>query len=128
MKALMSRTPGPPETLTLDEVPDPKPGRQEVLIAVKACSVNYPDVLIIQDLYQFKPDRPFAPGSEVAGVIEALGEGAEGFKVGDRVIAMTGWGGMAEKLAAPADRCVKIPDMMPFDDAASFILTYGTTH
>jgi NADPH2:quinone reductase len=128
MKALLSRSPGPPDTLTLDDVPDPRPGAGEVLISVKACSVNYPDVLIIQDQYQFKPPRPFSPGSEAAGTVEALGQGVREFKVGDRVLAMTGWGGMAEKMAAPADRCFPIPDAMPFDEAASFLLTYGTTH
>jgi NADPH:quinone reductase len=128
MKALLSHSPGPPETLRLENVPDPKPGRGEVLLAVKACSVNYPDVLIIQDLYQFKPTRPFSPGSEVCGVVEALGEGVDSVKIGERVIAMTGWGGMAEKLVAPADRCFPVPDTMPTDDAASFILTFGTAY
>ena len=128
MKALLSRTPGPPETLRVESMPDPKPGRGEVLLAVKACSVNYPDLLIIQDLYQFKPARPFSPGSEVCGVVEALGDGVDSVKVGERVIAMAGWGGMAEKLVAPADRCFAIPHTMPTDDAASFILTYGTTY
>jgi NADPH:quinone reductase len=128
MKAVLSRSPGPPETLRVENVPDPEPGRGQVLLAVKACSVNYPDLLIIQDLYQFKPARPFSPGSEVCGVVEALGDGVDRFKVGERVIAMTGWGGMAEKLVAPADRCFRIPDTMPVDDAASFILTFGTAY
>jgi len=128
MKALLSRTPGPPETLRVETVPDPKPGSGEVLLAVKACSVNYPDLLIIQDLYQFKPARPFSPGNEVCGVVEAVGDGVDDFKVGERVIAMTGWGGMAEKLVAPANRCFRIPDTMPADEAASFILTFGTAY
>ena len=128
MKAVLSKTPGPPETLVIEEVPDPRPGPNQVLVAVRACSVNYPDVLIIQDLYQFKPERPFAPGSEASGVVEAVGPGVADPKVGDRVLVMTGSGGMAEKLVAPADRCVRIPDAMPFDDAASFILTYGTSY
>jgi len=128
MKAVLSRTPGPPETLRVETVPDPKPGSGEVLLAVKACSVNYPDLLIVQDLYQFKPARPFSPGSEVCGVVEAVGDDVDDFKVGERVIAMTGWGGMAEKLVAPANRCFRIPDTMPADDAASFILTFGTAY
>jgi len=128
MKALLSRSPGPPETLRVEDVPDPKPGRGEVLVGVKACSVNYPDLLIIQDLYQFKPARPFSPGSEVCGIIEALGEGVDGFKIGERIIAMTGSGGMAEKLVAPVARCFPVPDTMPTDDAASFILTFGTAY
>ncbi len=128
MKAILSKQPGPPDTLVLEEVPDPHPGPDEVLVDVKACSVNYPDVLIIQDMYQFKPERPFSPGSEASGVIEALGAHVKGLKIGDRVLVMTGHGGMAEKLVAPADRCVRIPEAMPFDEAASFILTYGTTY
>lgn len=126
MKAILSKAPGPADTLVLEEVPDPHPGRNEVRIAVKACGVNYPDVLIIQDLYQLKPERPFAPGSECAGIIEAVGEGVAGLKVGDRVLVMTGFGGMAEKLVTSTDRCVRIPAAMPFDEAASFMLTYGT--
>src|ERR1700674_4691303 len=128
MKALLSKQPGGPETLVLEELPDPRPGPGEVLLAVKACGVNYPDALIIQDLYQFKPERPFAPGAEVAGVVEAVGSGVDRLKAGDRVIGSSGWGGMAEKLVLAAERCIPIPDSMPFDEAAAFILTYGTAH
>jgi NADPH2:quinone reductase len=90
--------------------------------------VNYPDVLIIEDKYQFKPARPFAPGSEVSGVVSAIGEGVTQVKVGDRVLGNAGWGGMAEKIAMDADKLVKIPDAMPYDEAATFIMTYGTSH
>jgi NADPH2:quinone reductase len=128
MKALLSKSPGGPETLVLEERPTPKPAVGEVVLQVKACGVNFPDVLIIQDMYQFKPPRPFAPGSEVAGIITALGEGAGGFKIGDRVLASTGWGGMSEEIAVAATRCMPIPDAMPFDEASAFILTYGTSH
>src|SRR6202521_1624486 len=128
MKALPSQQPGGPETLVLEELPDPRPGPGEVLLAVKACGVNYPDALIIQALYQFKPERPFAPGAEVSGVIEAVGSGVERLKVADRVIGSSGSGGMAEKLVLKAERCIPIPDAMPFDEAAAFILTYGTAH
>lgn len=128
MKALLSKQPGGPETLVLEDVPEPRPGPGEVLLAVKACGVNYPDALIIQDLYQFKPERPFAPGAEVSGVIEAVGSGVDRLKVGDRVIGSPGWGGMVEKLVLKAERCIPIPDSMPFDDAAAFVLTYGTSH
>lgn len=128
MKALLSKQPGGPETLVLEEVPDPRPGPGEVLLAVKACGVNYPDALIVQDLYQLKPERPFAPGAEVSGVVEAVGSGVDRLKAGDRVIGSAGWGGMAEKLALKAERCISIPDSMPFDEAAAFILTYGTAH
>ncbi len=128
MKAVLSTVVGGPETLELSELPDPVAGPGQVLIDVKACGVNYPDVLIIEDKYQFKPTRPFAPGGEVSGLIAAVGEGVTKFKVGDRVLASTGWGGMAEKLALEEARCTKIPDNMPFDEAAAFILTYGTSY
>ena len=127
MKALLSKAVGGPDTLVLDDLPDPKPTRGEVVIAVRAVGVNFPDVLIIEDKYQFKPERPFAPGGEVSGVVEALGEGVTHLKVGDRVLAMTGWGGMAEKLAVDASRCVPVPHEMGFDVAAGFVMTYGTS-
>ncbi|QFT78586.1 NADPH:quinone oxidoreductase family protein [Erythrobacter sp. THAF29] len=127
MKALRSHAVGGPETLTLDEVETPTPGKGEVLVAVKACAINYPDTLIIRDLYQFKPERPFAPGGELAGVIEAVGEGVEGYKVGDRVMAGIGNGGLAEKVIVPAGRMFPIPDGVPFEKAASLLMTYGTT-
>jgi NADPH2:quinone reductase len=127
MKAMLSRRVGGPETLTLEELPDPRPGDGQVLLAVKACGVNYPDLLIIEDRYQFKPERPFAPGGEVAGVVEAVGAGVTNFKRGDRVIGSSISGGMAEKLALDADRCIAMPDAMPFDEASALVLTYGTT-
>ncbi len=127
MKALLSKAVGGPDTLVLDDLPDPKPTRGEVVIAVRAVGVNFPDVLIIEDKYQFKPERPFAPGGEVSGVVESLGEGVTHLKVGDRVLAMTGWGGMAEKLAVDASRCIPVPHEMGFDVAAGFVMTYGTS-
>jgi NADPH2:quinone reductase len=127
MKAMLSRQIGGPETLVLEELPDPKPGPNEVLLAVKACGVNYPDVLIIEDRYQFKPPRPFAPGGEVAGIVEAVGAAVETLKPGDRVIGSTIAGGMAEKLVVEADRCIPMPAAMPFDEASALILTYGTS-
>jgi NADPH2:quinone reductase len=127
MKAMLSRSVGGPETLSLEDLPDPRPGAGEVLLAVKACGVNYPDVLIIQDKYQFKPARPFAPGGEVAGIVESVGPGVTQFKPGDRVIGSTIAGGMAEKLAVAAELCTHMPDAMPFDEASALILTYGTS-
>lgn len=127
MKALLSTAPGGPETLVLQELPDPAPGRGEVRIAVAACGVNYPDTLIIEDRYQFRPPRPFSPGGEVSGVIDAVGEGVTTLTVGTRVIGWAGWGGMAEKLVLGADRCLPIPDAMPFETAAAFLMTYGTS-
>jgi NADPH:quinone reductase len=127
MKALLSKSVGGPETLVLEEIADPVAGAGELLVAVKACSINYPDVLIIEDRYQFKPERPFAPGSEISGVVEAIGEGVTGWKVGDRVIATTGSGGMVEKKAIPAATAFKLPAERSFEEGASLLLTYGTT-
>jgi len=128
MKAMLSHEPGGPETLKLTEVETPTPGPGQVLIAVKAAGVNFPDTLIIRDLYQFKPPRPFAPGGEVAGVIEAVGDNVTGFAPGDRVLAGGINGGYATHFIADAARTNKIPDAMPFDEAAGFMLTYGTSH
>ena len=128
MKAILSKAPGGPETLVLEEMPSPEPGKGEVVLEVKAVGVNYPDVLIIQDQYQFKPERPFSPGGEVSGIVKSVGEGVTHLKPGDRVIGSTGWGGMAEEICVAAARCIPIPDEMPFEEAAAFILTYGTSH
>jgi NADPH2:quinone reductase len=124
---MLSRQAGGPETLTLQDLPDPVPGPGEVLIEVKACAVNYPDVLIIEDRYQFKPPRPFAPGGEVAGIVESVGAGVAAFKPGDRVIGSCIAGGMAEKLALQAGVCTAVPAIMPFDEASALVLTYGTS-
>jgi NADPH2:quinone reductase len=128
MKAVLSRAAGGPQTLVLEEIEAPAPKAGEVLIKVAACGVNFPDALIIEDKYQFRPERPFAPGSEVAGTIEAVGAGVIDLKPGQRVLASVGWGGMAEKVVAAAGRCVIIPDAMPFDEAAAFLMTYGTSY
>ena len=128
MKAMMSHEPGGLETLKLTEVDTPAPGPGEIRIAVKAAGVNFLDTLIIRDLYQFKPPRPFAPGGEVAGIVEAVGDGVAGFAPGDRVIAGGVNGGYATHFIANAAGAYKIPDAMPFDEAAAFLLTYGTSH
>jgi len=128
MKAVLSKAVGGPETLVLEERPDPVAEPGKVVLSIKACGVNYPDVLMIQDMYQFKPERPFAPGGEVAGVIEAVGEGVTNVKAGQRVLASTGFGGMADKALVDATRVVPIPDAMPFDEAAAFMMTYGTSY
>src|SRR5437868_3971624 len=109
MKALLSRSPGGPETLRVDEIGEPSPGAGELLVRVRACAINYPDVLIIEDKYQLKPPRPFAPGSEISGEIEALGEGVEGWSVGDRLIVATGYGGLVEKIVIPARAGIPLP-------------------
>lgn len=128
MRAVLSKAVGGPGTLVLEDLADPAPGAGEVLLAVKACGVNYPDVLIIEDKYQFKPARPFAPGGEVAGVVEAVGAGVTRVKVGERVIGQAGWGGMAEKIVLTEARCIPMPDGMSFEEGAAFIMTYGTSH
>ena len=107
---------------------DPRPQKGEVVIDVKAIGVNFPDTLIIEDRYQFKPQRPFSPGGEIAGVVEALGEGVTNVRKGDRVIAVPGWGGMVERLAVPAASVMKIPDEMDFNTAAALVMTYGTSY
>jgi NADPH2:quinone reductase len=127
VKALVSRKAGGPETLLLEELPEPVVGPGQVRIAVRACAVNFPDLLIIQDLYQVKPERPFAPGSEVAGIVDAVGAGVENVRPGDRVLVSPIQGGMAEKAVGLASNCWKIPEAMPFDEAAAFLLTYGTS-
>jgi NADPH2:quinone reductase len=129
MRALLSKAVGQPEDLVLEEVPDLVAGPGEIVIAIKAAAVNFPDALMVQDMYQFKPPRPFAPGGEVAGLVKSVGEGVTRVKPGDRVLASTGFGGFAEEAkVAEAGRVYAIPDAMPFDEAASLLMTYGTSH
>ena len=128
MKALLSVRTGGPETLVLTEVNDPQPGPTEVLVAVRACGANYPDLLIIEDRYQARPERPFAPGSEIAGIVEAVGERVTQFRPGDRVIGQLSWGGMAEKAVVPEAKCIRIPHSMSFEQASAFLITFGTTY
>ena len=128
MKAVVCEEHGLPETLVVRDMPTPEPAKGEVRIKVHAVGVNFPDALIIQGLYQFKPPMPFSPGGEAAGVVDAVGEGVTNVKPGDRVIAMTGHGAMAEYLIAPAMRVIPMADAMPFDVGAGFTMTYGTSH
>jgi NADPH:quinone reductase len=128
MKALRSHAAGGPETLQFDDLPDLVPGPGQVLVDVRACSVNFPDTLIIRDLYQFKPARPFAPGSEVAGTIAALGEGVTGCAVGDRVIALIGNGGLATQVVVEQGRLFPLPDGVDFATGAALLMTYGTNY
>ena len=127
MKALLSHEPGGPETLRLTELPDPQPGPGELLVRVKAAAINFPDVLIIEDKYQLKPPRPFAPGGEIAGEIVAVGEGVEGWNVGDRIVAVTGFGGLAEKIVVPARSAFRLPEERSFEDGSALLLTYATS-
>lgn len=128
MRAVVCKQWGPPESLSIEDLPPLEPGSGQVVIDVRAASVNFPDLLVIQNQYQFKPPLPFTPGSEVAGVVKALGAGVTELRPGDRVLAMTGIGGFAEEVRAGAAAAVKIPDAMPFDEAAALLMTYGTSH
>src|SRR5947207_11200911 len=127
MKAVVCKQYGPPESLVLEELPSPKPGAGEVVVSVKAASVNFPDVLIIQNKYQFKPPLPFSPGSELAGVIKEVGPGVSGWKAGDRVIAFTTYGAFAEEVKTEATRLLPLPPKMSFEEGAAFLLTYATS-
>jgi NADPH2:quinone reductase len=128
MKAVLCKDYGPPESLVIEEVPDLTAGPGQVVIDVKSAAVNFPDVLIIQNKYQFKPPLPFTPGSEVAGVVQSLGEGVEGLRVGDRVLSSCGVGGFASQVSVAAASAIAIPEQMSFDDGAAFLMTYGTSH
>lgn len=128
MKALLCKEHGPPENLVVEEVATPEPGKGQVRINLKAAGVNFPDTLIIRDLYQFKPELPFSPGGEASGVVDAVGEGVTHLKQGDRVLVMCGNGAFAEQIAIDASRVIPIPDEMDFDIAAGFTMTYGTSH
>jgi len=127
MRALLSKVVGGPDTLELTDLPEPVACPGEVVVAVRACAINYPDVLIIEDKYQFKPPRPFAPGGEIAGIIDSVGEGVTDWQVGDRVMGMTGHGGLAEKVALHSARLYRLPEERSFAEGASLILTYATT-
>ena len=128
MKAMLCKELGHPSKLVLEEVPSPIPGKKEVVVSIKACSVNFPDTLIVQGLYQFKPELPFAPGSDIAGVVKAVGEGVKHVKVGDDVFGLVPNGGFAEEVLAPADMVFPKPPMMDYKIAASFMMAYGTSY
>ena len=127
MKAVLCKQYGPPESLTFEDLPSPRPGPGEVVVTVKAASVNFPDVLIIQNKYQYKPPLPFSPGSELAGVVKEAGAGVSAFRPGDRVIAFTTYGAFAEEVRTEASRLVAIPEGMDDASAAAFLLTYATS-
>ncbi|HJV73772.1 MAG TPA: NADPH:quinone oxidoreductase family protein [Noviherbaspirillum sp.] len=128
MKAILCKSWGLPDTLVVEELPDVVPGPGEVAIDVQAAGVNFPDVLIIQNKYQFKPELPFTPGSELAGVIRAVGEGVTHLKTGDKVLAFVSQGAFAQQIAVPAKMVMPMPPGLDFDTAAAVTLTYGTSH
>lgn len=128
MRAVLCKELGMPESLVLEEVPGLIPGPGQVLISVQACGVNFPDTLIIQGKYQFKPDLPFSPGGEISGVVKQVGSDVDSLKIGDRVIAFSTWGGFAEELVVDQTRTVIISDKMDYERASAFVLTYGTSY
>jgi len=128
LKAVLCKELGPPEKLVVEDVPSPRPSKGQVVVSVKAAGVNFPDTLIIQGKYQFKPEPPFSPGGEVAGVVKQVGEGVSGIRVGARVIGASTFGGFAEEIALDADRVIPMPDGMDFVPASAFMLTYGTSY
>jgi NADPH2:quinone reductase len=128
MKAIVCKAWGLPDTLVVDELPDLVPGPGQVTIDVQAAGVNFPDVLIIQNKYQFKPELPFTPGGELAGTVRAVGEGVTQYKAGDKVIAFTGQGAFAQQATVAAQAVMPMPPGMDFDTAAAISLTYGTSH
>jgi len=128
MQAWICDNPIGVDALTWKEVPTPEPGPGQVRLAVKAASLNFPDILIVQNKYQFKPPLPFVPGSEFAGVVEAVGEGVSHVKPGDRVAAIGGTGGFGTHALVPADKLLPLPEGFAFEHAAAFAFTYGTSH
>ena len=127
MRALLSQAPGGPDTLSVADIPEPSPGEGELLVRVRAVGMNYPDVLIIEDKYQLKPPRPFAAGGEVAGEVIEVGAGVDGWRVGDRVIAVPGFGGLAEQIVIPARSAFRLPAERSFTEGAALLLTYATS-
>jgi NADPH:quinone reductase len=127
MKAIICERYGPPDSLVVKDLPSPRPAAGEVVVSVRAASVNFPDVLIIENKYQFKPPLPFSPGSELAGTIKEVGEGVSGWKAGDRVMAFTTYGAFSEEVKVEATRLCRMPAKMSFEEGAAFVLTYGTS-
>ncbi len=128
MKAVVCKAWGLPETLVVEERPEPQPKAGEVLVDVAAAGVNFPDVLIIQNKYQFKPELPFTPGNELAGTVRAVGEGVTAFKAGDRVFGYVPHGAFSQQIVAAESALIRMSDTMDFDTAAALTLTYGTSH
>lgn len=128
MKAIRCKAYGPPSSLVLEEIDNLRPKAKEVLVEVKACGLNFPDTLIIQGLYQFKPELPFTPGSDVAGIVKEIGAGVTHLKVGQEVFGFVAHGALAEEVLVPANACFPKPPQMDFPIAASFMMAYGTSY
>ncbi len=128
MHAWICSNPIGPQALDWAEITTPEPAAGEVRVAIHAASLNFPDLLIVQNKYQFKPELPFVPGAEFAGVIDAIGDGVDGFKLGDRVASFGGQGGFGEAAVTNTSRLMALPPQMPFTEAAALMCTYGTSH
>ena len=128
MRALVCKEIGPTDKLVIEEQPDPVAGPGEVLVEVRAAGINFPDILVIQGLYQVKLEPPFIPGNEAAGIVSAVGEGVSQYKPGDRVIIMPEGAAFAELCAVPVERVIPFPDCLGFEQAAGFTITYGTSY
>lgn len=128
MKAIRCKVYGPPSSLVLEEVENLRPRIKEILVEVKACGLNFPDTLIIQGLYQFKPELPFTPGSDVAGIVKEVGEEVSHLKVGQEVFGFVPYGALAEEVLVPSNACFPKPPQMDFPTAASFLMAYGTSY
>ena len=128
MKAILCKEYGPPSKLVLEEVPSPIPGPKEVLVEIKACSLNFPDTLMIKGLYQFRPPLPFSPGSDITGIIKEVGSEVENHKVGDQVFGLIPFGGFAEEVVAKANAVFPKPPVMDYKVAASFMMAYATSY
>jgi len=128
MKAIRCKSYGPPSNLEFEELKDLEVGPKQVVVKVKACGLNFPDTLIIRGLYQFKPELPFTPGSDVAGIVKKVGEGVKHLKVGQEVFGFVPYGGLAEEVVVPAHSCFPKPPQMDFETAASFLMAYGTSY
>lgn len=128
MRAIRCTSYGPPSNLVLEDIDDLKAGSKQVVVATKACGLNFPDTLIIQGLYQFKPNLPFTPGSDLAGVVTEVGEGVKHLKVGQEVFGFVPYGALAEQVLVPANACFPKPPQMDFETAASFLMAYGTSY
>src|SRR5947209_694954 len=126
MRALLSEAPGGPETLVLREIAEPGAGAGELLVRVRACSINFPDVLIIEDKYQLKPPRPFAPGAEIAGEVIGVGEGVTGWSAGDRLIAAIGFGGLSEQVVISAKAAIPLPAECSFEQGSALLIAHAT--
>ncbi|GAB5347383.1 NADPH:quinone oxidoreductase family protein [Alteriqipengyuania sp. 357] len=126
MKAVLTKEVGGPETLVVEQIDAPSPGTGEVVVDVAACAINFPDTLMIRDLYQFKPERPYSPGGEISGTISAIGDGVDGWKVGDRVLAGIGSGGLREQVTVEAGKLFKVPEGIDLVESSALLMTYGT--